>query len=107
MNTQTKTYDKEQVYTEYYPKVLRYVENRSSVRMDAEDLEQSLGTIASSGTKKFREMLKEKGGESLPELIGQFGVGFYSAFMAAVSGRRYSPLPLLSRSSLEMPSLER
>ena len=42
MNTQTKTYDKEQVYTEYYPKVLRYVENRSSVRMDAEDLAQTV-----------------------------------------------------------------
>jgi len=51
--------------------------------MDAEELEQNLGTIASSGTKKFREMLKEKGGESLPELIGQFGVGFYAAFMVA------------------------
>lgn len=51
--------------------------------MDADELEQNLGTIASSGTKKFREMLKEKGGESLPELIGQFGVGFYAAFMVA------------------------
>ena len=51
--------------------------------MDLAELEGNLGTIASSGTKKFREMLKEKGGESLPELIGQFGVGFYAAFMVA------------------------
>ena len=51
--------------------------------MDVSELEGNLGTIASSGTKKFREMLKEKGGESLPELIGQFGVGFYAAFMVA------------------------
>ena len=51
--------------------------------MDEADLEQNLGTIARSGTKKFREMLKEKDGESLPELIGQFGVGFYAAFMVA------------------------
>ena len=51
--------------------------------MNEDDLENNLGTIARSGTKKFREMLKEKGGESLPELIGQFGVGFYAAFMVA------------------------
>ena len=51
--------------------------------MDADDLEKDLGTIASSGTKAFRAALKEKGGANLPELIGQFGVGFYAAFMVA------------------------
>ena len=51
--------------------------------MDAADLEKNLGTIASSGTKAFRQALKEKDGENLPELIGQFGVGFYAAFMVA------------------------
>ncbi len=55
----------------------------NGIGMDANDLEKSLGTIASSGTKAFREALKEKGGEALPELIGQFGVGFYAAFMVA------------------------
>ena len=51
--------------------------------MDAEDLESNLGTIASSGTKKFMEAAAEKDGTSLPELIGKFGVGFYAAFMVA------------------------
>ena len=55
----------------------------NGIGMDAEDLEKSLGTIASSGTKAFRQALKEKGGDALPELIGQFGVGFYAAFMVA------------------------
>ena len=55
----------------------------NGVGMDADDMEKNLGTIASSGTKAFRAALKEKGGANLPELIGQFGVGFYAAFMVA------------------------
>lgn len=42
MSAQIRTYDKEQVYAEYYPKVLQYVRNRSSERMDAEDLAQTV-----------------------------------------------------------------
>ena len=51
--------------------------------MDEAELEQNLGTIASSGTKKFREMLAAQEKAGAPELIGQFGVGFYAAFMVA------------------------
>ena len=49
--------------------------------MTREDLLQSLGTIARSGTAKFAEAVKESKGDA--NLIGQFGVGFYSAFLVA------------------------
>ena len=51
--------------------------------MDREDLVQDLGTIARSGTQEFLRRLQEADEERRPELIGQFGVGFYSAFMVA------------------------
>ena len=52
--------------------------------MSREDVIQNIGTIAKSGTREFLEALKEvQGGTAPPELIGQFGVGFYSSFMVA------------------------
>jgi molecular chaperone HtpG len=55
----------------------------NGIGMDKEDLIRNLGTIASSGTQKFISQLKEKENAANLQLIGQFGVGFYSAFMIA------------------------
>ncbi|PID39646.1 MAG: molecular chaperone HtpG [Proteobacteria bacterium] len=59
----------------------------NGVGMTYEEVLENIGTIAKSGTAGFMEALEHaKGQETLiPELIGQFGVGFYSAFMVADS----------------------
>lgn len=55
----------------------------TGIGMSHDDLVQNLGTIAHSGTKSFLETLKDTGKKLDANLIGQFGVGFYSAFMVA------------------------
>ena len=66
----------------------------AGIGMTADEVVEFLGTIAHSGTKKFLEMMKENQGGP-QDLIGQFGVGFYSVFMAAdkveVTTRSWQP----------------
>jgi molecular chaperone HtpG len=55
----------------------------NGVGMARDNIVENLGTIARSGTREFLESLKRASAQDRPELIGQFGVGFYSAFMVA------------------------
>ena len=66
------------------PKTLTVTD--SGIGMSADELRDNLGTIARSGTKRFLDAMQKDAGKGAPgdsNLIGQFGVGFYSSFMVA------------------------
>ncbi len=55
----------------------------NGIGMTKNEAVEALGTIAHSGTKEFLRLLQEKDIKNNPDLIGQFGVGFYASFMVA------------------------
>src|SRR5262249_27635492 len=57
----------------------------NGIGMSRAEMEEALGTIARSGTRAFVERIEAEKSEGV-QLIGQFGIGFYSAFMVADGG---------------------
>ena len=72
--------------SDYYIELIPNKDERSltirdtGIGMNETDLTENLGTIAKSGTEAFRKSVEDS---DIKDLIGQFGVGFYSAFMVA------------------------
>ena len=66
------------------PKARTLTVSDNGIGMTRSELVDFIGTIARSGTREYLELLRGKGAGSFPEeLIGQFGIGFYSSFMVA------------------------
>jgi molecular chaperone HtpG len=76
--------DKLEIWIESDPKARTLTIHDNGIGMNRDEVIANIGTIAKSGTRELLQGLKEKGSSDvLTSLIGQFGVGFYSAFMAA------------------------
>jgi molecular chaperone HtpG len=76
--------DKLEIIVEADPKAKTVTVHDNGIGMSRDEVVSNIGTIAKSGTRELLTSLKEKqSSEALSTLIGQFGVGFYSAFMVA------------------------
>lgn len=56
----------------------------TGIGMTQKDLVNNLGTIAKSGTAEFLSKMQDSGNTEMNDMIGQFGVGFYSAFLGTL-----------------------
>lgn len=87
LTDENKAFDK----NDFYIKLSIDKDNRkliiedTGIGMTMAEMEENLGTIAKSGSLAFKEQMAQKEGEKPDEIdiIGQFGVGFYSAFMVS------------------------
>ena len=76
--------DKLEIWIESDPKARTLTIHDNGIGMNREEVIANIGTIAKSGTRELLQTLREKqSSEAMTTLIGQFGVGFYSAFMVA------------------------
>lgn len=70
---------------EVFPDAKTLIIDDNGIGMTRDEIIENIGTIARSGTREFAKAMAaaKSDGDSTPELIGQFGVGFYSSFMVA------------------------
>lgn len=84
MNPELASLDKLEIRLEIDPQARTLTIHDNGIGMSRDEVVANIGTIAKSGTRELREKLQEgMSDERLTELIGQFGVGFYSAFMVS------------------------
>jgi molecular chaperone HtpG len=84
MNPELTPQDTLEIRLETDPQVRTLTIHDNGIGMSREEVVTNIGTIAKSGTRELREKLQQDmSDERLTELIGQFGVGFYSSFMVS------------------------
>src|SRR5436189_5445954 len=75
--------DRLEILIESDPKERTLTVHDNGIGMTRDEVIANIGTIAKSGTRELLQSLRDRPSEPLTTLIGQFGVGFYSAFMVA------------------------